>query len=138
MGAIFLALFQTTGKPSPAEGVTSLRRARRRSGCSREDLAIWIDNRISDLFALRVIFIEDLVEDAVVFRETGLLFEVPGGIIFIYALELKLAVRSENDAAREFSILGHLVNDFVSRFSIDFRRSSDRLVFCVVELINRS
>src|ERR1051326_6733272 len=138
MGAIFLALFQTTGKPSPAEGVTSLRRALGWAGRPRDDPAIWIDNGVTDLFALRVIFIEDPVKDAVVFRQTGLLLEAPGGIIFIYALELKLAVRSEKNAAREFSILAHLVNDFVARFSIGLRRGSDRLVFHVVELINRS
>src|SRR5207302_10592877 len=89
----------------------------------------------TDLLSSRAVFINDLVNDSVVFGQMRLLLQPPGGIIFIYALEKELCIRAKNNAARKASRVVDAINDLAARLAIRFRGGRDRFVFRVVILI---
>lgn len=66
-----------------------------------DELAGRIIYRVARLVSGRIVAVDDVIQDGVVLGQLRFLFQSPGSIIFIYALEAELAVGGEGDAAAE-------------------------------------
>jgi len=65
-----------------------------------------------------------------------LLLQPAAGIIFIYAFEEELFVRSKSDTADEATGVTNLIHDFAPRFAVRLRGRRSGFMLGVVELIN--